>query len=122
MPIVDIQLVVAGTDSVPAGLVQAVANALGQLFESPPGHTWVRASTLSASNYAENGPRPATGDLPVFVTLLLAEPPQGDARAIQAARITTAVAAAVGRNAGSVHLEYAASGKGRMAFGGVLMQ
>ena len=122
MPIVDILLVVPGTESVPAGLAQAVANAVGQLFESPSGHTWVRASTLAAANYAENGASLAQDDLPAFVTLLLAAPPEGEARAKQATRICAAVALAVGRDRTNVHIEYAAAGRGRLAFGGVLME
>lgn len=122
MPIVDIHLVVPGTEGVPPGLAQAVADALGQLFASPPGHTWVRASALPAANYAENGSGPAQDGLPVFVTLLLAAPPEGEARATQAAQIATAVAWAVGRDSSTVHIEYAAPGKGRIAFGGMLVE
>lgn len=122
MPIIDVQLVVPDAEGVPPGLAQAVADALGQLFASPPGHTWVRASALPAANYAENGSRLAQDSLPVFVTLLLAAPPQGEDRATQAARITTAVALAVGRDSSTVHIEYAAPGKGRVAFGGMLAE
>ena len=122
MPFVDVQLVVPGTEGVPPGLAQAVADALGHLFESPPGRTWVRTSTLPAANYAENGLPLVQDGLPVFVTLLLAVPPEGEARANQAARITTAVALAVGRDSSNVHIEYAAAGKGRVAFGGVLVE
>jgi len=122
MPIVDVQLVVPSAESVPAGLAQAVADALGSLFGSPAGHTWVRASVLPAANYAENGTRLAQHDLPVFVTLLLSEPPEGEARANQAARIASAVAWAAGRDSSNVHIEYAAAGKGRVAFGGILVE
>ena len=66
IPISDVQLVVPGTEGVPSGLAQAVANALGHLFESPAGHTWVRASTLPAAHYAENDSRLAQDDLPAF--------------------------------------------------------
>jgi phenylpyruvate tautomerase PptA (4-oxalocrotonate tautomerase family) len=122
MPIVDVQLVVPGTEGVPPGLAQAVADALGHLFELPPGRTWVRTSTLPAANYAENGLPLVQDGMPVFVTLLLAIPPEGEDRANQAARITTAVALAVGRDRSNVHIEYAAAGKGRVAFGGVLVE
>ena len=122
MPIVDILLVVPCTENVPAGLAQAVADVVGQLFESPSGHTWVRASTLAAANYAENGASRAQDDLPAFVTVLLAAPPEGEARAIQARRICAAVALAVGRDRNSVHFEYAAAGRGHLAFGGVLVE
>ncbi len=122
MPIVDLQLVVPGTEGVPPGLALAVADALGHLFASPPGHTWVRASALPADHYAENGSRLAPDGLPVFVTLLLAAPPEGEARALQAARIATAVALAIGRDSSHVHIEYAGAGKGRIAFGGVLVE
>ena len=87
MPIVDVQLVVPGTEGVPPGLAQAVADALGHLFESPPGRTWVRTSTLPAANYAENGLPLVQDGLPVFVTLLLAVPTDGDTRENQAAHV-----------------------------------
>jgi len=122
MPIVDVQLVVSEAGGVPPGLAQTVADALGHVFESPAGHTWVRASALPADHYAENGSRLAPDGLPVFVTLLLAAPPEGDARVIQAARVATAVAWAIGRDSSHVHIEYAAAGKGRIAFGGVLVE
>ena len=122
MPIVDVQLVVPGIECVPPSLAQAVADGLGHLLASPAGHTWVRASALSASNYAENGSRLAQDGLPVFVTLLLAAPPEGEARVAQAALITTAVALAVGRDRSNVHIEYAAEGNGRVAFGGLLVE
>lgn len=68
----------------------------------------------------------AQGVPPVFVTLTLAAPPEGEASATQAARINTAVALAVGRYQSNVHIEYAAPGQGpgqgRMAFSGVLVR
>lgn len=122
MPIVDLQLVVADAALEPASFVRAVADVLGKVFNSPPGKTWVRASTLAAANYAENESDLPPQQLPVFVTLLLANPPEGDARVVQAAQVAQAIALVVGRDQSCIHIEYAPPGKGRIAFGGVLVQ
>ena len=122
IPIVDVQQVVPDAGGIPPGIAQTLADALGHLFESPAVRTWVRTSTLPAAHYAENGSRLAQDSLPVFVTLLLAAPPEGEARANQAACITSAVALAVGLDSSNVHIEYAAPGKVRVDFGGVLMK
>jgi phenylpyruvate tautomerase PptA (4-oxalocrotonate tautomerase family) len=119
MPIVDVQLVLADATAAPIGAAQAVADALGKVFGTPAGQTWVRISTLSASNYAENESKLAHHELPVFVAVTFANTPEGNARAVQASEIAGATAASLNKSIGQVHIEYAPPARGRIAFGGV---
>ena len=123
MPIVDIEQVHGGERAgTPAASAAALADALGAVFGSAPGRTWVRLRGLPAGDYAENdGPLDA-GDLPVFVTVLLAHWPVGEALARQARQITEAVAGCLGIAAERVHVQYAPEAAGRQAFGGRLVE
>lgn len=121
MPIVDVR-VVAGPDGMPAlPSARDLADALSTIFGAPPGRVWVRLAALPPAHYAENGVDAQDTPLPVFVTVLHARPPEGDARAAEAMAVATAVARVCGRTTALVHVEYAAPGHGRMAFGGHLV-
>ncbi len=65
---------------------------------------------------------PVIDEQPVFVTVLHAHPPQGDARAQEAAALTQAVARALARPPERVHVQYAAAAAGRQAFGGEMLR
>lgn len=117
MPVVDIHW--AGPPPAqPDELASALADAIGDALQQPPGRVWVR---LHLIHHAENG-GPLAGAAPVFVTLLHARPPVGEALQAEIAAVTGAVAAVTGRPRERVHLEYAAPGAGRIAFGGRLVE
>lgn len=120
MPILDIQIVGPVPGSVRADLARRLAEAVGDALAAPPGSTWIRVHDIPEADYAENGGGDPGDALPVFVALLLADPPEGEARAAQIERLTPAIAAACGRPADRVHLLYEPPGRGRMAFGGRL--
>jgi phenylpyruvate tautomerase PptA (4-oxalocrotonate tautomerase family) len=122
MPSVEIELVLAEGASLPADLARRLAEALASVLQRAPGQVWVRVRALPGVNYAENARVLADDDLPVFVQLLLAQPPEGGPRVAQAAAVCAAVAQVIGRTPDRVHLEYAPAGVGRVAFGGVLVQ
>jgi hypothetical protein len=92
------------------------------VLDTQPGRLWLRLHALPGSNYAENGAPLAPSELPIFVTVLHARRPEDDALRVQALALTQAVAAAVARAQTQVHVTYAASGAGRMAFGGNLVE
>ncbi|MDG0857097.1 hypothetical protein [Roseateles puraquae] len=116
MPVVDVHW--AGPPpAAPDDMAAALADAIGDALQQPPGRVWVR---LHQVHHAENG-GPLAGAQPVFVTLLHARPPVGEALQAEIAAVTAAVAAATGRPRERVHLEYAPAGAGRMAFGGRLV-
>lgn len=118
MPILDVQIVGPVPAALDAGLAARLADAAARVFAAPPGSTWVRVHRLAAADYAENGGIDPEDAPPLFVSLLLAEPPEGEARAAQAAALAEALAAAAGRPTDRVHLLYEPAGRGRVAFGG----
>jgi len=122
MPIVDVQLVCKqGTAALPVS-AQALADSLGRAFGSAPGRTWVRVHILSSASYAENAAPLNEAELPAFVIVLQAHPPEGEALANEVLAVTRAVAACIGRPVERVHVQYSPPGAGRQAFGGKLVE
>lgn len=121
MPIVDVQVVTHASDAPRRSLARELADAIGAALAAPLGRVWARLSWLPTDRYAENGCDLAEVEMPVFVTLLHADPPDGLARAAEAQAVASAVAACVGRSVDRVHVEYAPAGRGRIAFGGKLL-
>lgn len=117
MPIVDIELVTGPAESPAEGLAASLADGLGEVFGSAPGRTWVRLRTLPASNYAENH---SQAPRPVFVSLTLGRPPEGEALRTLVRGVAEAVAKACGRSAEHVHVLLEPPAQGRIAFGGDL--
>lgn len=122
MPIVDVELVVTPGPAAAGDPARALADALGRIFKTSPGRTWVKLRELPAEAYAENESAPAPGELPVFVTVLHARPPEGPARDAEVLAVTQAVAAWCGRPPQLVHVQYAPPAAGRQAFGGILVR
>ena len=122
MPLITIELVVDGASLPGRDLAQSLADALGRVLGSAPGHTWVRLRTLDRHEYAENQSRIEDPDLPVFVTVLERRPPTGaDLQAI-VTTLTRAVAQVTARPAERVHVEYAPAAAGRLSFGGQVVE
>ena len=120
MPIVDVQLVSEGAPARPS-LAQELADRVGLVLKAKPGQVWVRVATLPSENYAENQSKIGVHELPVFVTLLHANLPDEKDRAEEARNVSAVVAEVVGCLQTQVHVEYAPPGRGRMAFGGTLV-
>ncbi len=118
MPIVDVEVVSLTGELQPADLAARLANALGDAFEVAPGKLWVRIRTLGNDRYAENGQKAPD---PVFVTVLAAKPPEGDALRELIGKITQAVADLTHRPASNVHVLFEPAARGRIAFGGQLV-
>ena len=120
MPILDVELVAAADAEAPRGdVAQALADAAGEVLATPAGRTWVRVRRLDRGDYAENG-GVAAGVAPVFVTVWKADPP-GD-RAAEARALAAAVAEVLGRPPVNVHVLFAPPCRGRIAFGGELVE
>ena len=120
MPIVDVQLV-SGAGGQSDHMAASIAEALAVVFKAQPGRVWVRLSFLPSSAYAENGITEVPAAAPVFVRVLHADIPAPEVLASEAMAIAQAVGACVERTAEHVHVEYAPSGRGRVAFGGNLL-
>ena len=121
MPIVDVELVCANEGQVPLVSAEALASALGTVFSSPPGRTWVRVRFLPSSAYAENECELSPEQLPAFVTVLQAHWPVGEALVQQVHQVTQAVASCLSLSPARVHVQYAPEAAGRQAFGGNLV-
>jgi phenylpyruvate tautomerase PptA (4-oxalocrotonate tautomerase family) len=118
MPIIDVDWVT--DERVASDLSRTLADGLGEIFGSPPGTTWVRLRTLAPEQYAEN--EVAVAPTPVFVHVLMSRQPGGEAAAALAEQVTRCVAERIGVEPGLVHVLFAASGAGRIAFGGALRE
>jgi phenylpyruvate tautomerase PptA (4-oxalocrotonate tautomerase family) len=121
MPILDIEIVVPTGDELDDTLAASLADVASEVFGSVAGQTWVRLRALPSDRYAENGGGPPEGVLPVFVTVLLADPPQGEELRLQIHRLTLAIAKVCERAPENVHLFYQTPARGRVAFGGKLV-
>ncbi len=121
MPIVDVEIVCSAREAECLPSANSLADALGRVFGSAPGHTWVRVRALSETAYAENACAIASSELPVFVTVLHARAPTDAALRSEVLAVTQAVAACLQRDAARVHVAYAPDGAGRQAFGGRLV-
>ncbi len=121
MPILEVEIVGPLDDAIEDGLAARLADAAAAVLDPDrPQGTWVRLRRLDLDGYAENVGGPLAGTLPVFVSVLQAAPPGGDALGREARALTEAVAGACGRSAEHVHLLYEPPAAGRIAFGGEL--
>ena len=118
MPILTVELV--GPNPPAEGLARTLADAAGRVFGSEPATTWVKLHWLDAAFYGENDS--ACSVQPVFVDLLLADPPEGQALQQLLARLTDAVAAVIGCPAEQVHVLLQPPAAGRISFGGRLRE
>jgi phenylpyruvate tautomerase PptA (4-oxalocrotonate tautomerase family) len=122
MPIVEIEVVRQSNTEPSTVEVHSLANGLGEVFHSAPGHTWAKVRYLNSTSYAENGSDAPGSELPVFVSVLHAHLPQAEAIATEAKAVTLAVAKCLGRAPEFVHVRYEPSAAGRQAFGGTLVR
>lgn len=122
MPIVDLAIVVAHEAPLPSEIAQALADACAAALNTPAGRLWLRLQRIPSDHYAENGFKLNSEELPVFVTVLHASLPAGPALKSEMAALTTAVAHVTGRPRDRVHIEYAPPGRGRLSFGGQLVE
>lgn len=116
MPIFHVEL----SGDPPPALARRLADELGILMDSAPGHTWVRIIPCDPVYYAEN----ETEGVPrsVFVRVILRALPDEHALAERARAITRIVAAASGRTEDDVHVYFDPPASGRIAFGGELVR
>ena len=92
MPILDVEIVLLPEESVRPGLAAEIADRCGQVFNSPPGSTWVKIHLMPCDHYAENGGGPNDGAFPIFVSVLKARLPAPDLLRAEVDRLTAAVA------------------------------
>jgi len=118
MPIVEVEVVCHSEAEFRQLSAAVLADALGRTFGSQPGTAWVKLRFLGETSYAENESTLGASELPAFVSVLHARPPQGEALVTEAKAITDAVALHLGRAPERIHVRYEPAGAGRQAFGG----
>lgn len=120
MPILSVEIVGNRSDYA-ADLSQQLAEAAGVVLRSRPQGTWVRLSFVADDLYAENGGA-TPGIVPVIVTLLQSMVPSGDELQRQVRELTRAIAEVIDVPSENVHLIFEPSARGRVSFGGQLVE
>lgn len=121
MPILDIEIVARGAEQIPADLAQAIATELGTALRVRSAGLWVRLHRLGSGSYAENS-LPGEAPAPVFVTWLESDRPVGVTLATRITTITKTIARLTGRSPDHVHVLFEPAARGRIAFGGELLE
>ena len=123
MPIVDIEVVTSTPDTTAIGKAtsQRLADELGSLFGGDSGGTWVRLRWIDHDAYAENQAAHGSQARPTFVNILRAELPEAPALRREMQGVAEIVARTLNRPRENVHVLYAPAAKGRIGFGGELM-
>lgn len=122
MPILEVELTGGVARSARAGLARRIADAVGAVFGSAPGETWVRVREIPHGDYAENATdAAAAGMQPVFVRVLKRALPDTGVLAREVEALAEAVAKETGRPRDQVHVICEPPAAGRVAFGGRLI-
>jgi len=120
MPLVEIEIVRKQRESLSGNLISALANELGEIFNSPAGTTWIKLYELPAGHYAENNV-PQEDVYPVFIKIIKSELPENMKLELEVKQITIAVANICDRPEENVHIVYEPEGRGRVSFGGKIV-
>ncbi len=121
MPLVKLELVIRDdSEHLSRDSVSELADALGHCLHSPPGETWLRLYYLPLAQYAENDASLPDAVRPAFVEVLQFERPEPTQLQQLAIELATTIARVLKRPKENVHLIFAADGKDRVAFGGLL--
>jgi len=123
MPIVTVQCVQEkNTGPYDRKTVQSLSDALGEVFGSNPGTTWVKVQYLERSDYAENGGEFDAEFRPTFIEVLKRTLQDEETLANEAMAIADLVAQILATPTDNVHVVYLPEGAGRVAFGGNLVR
>ena len=118
MPILDVEIIGDLREERRDGLARRLADGAAVALGARPQGVWVKLRILPESDYAENADGPEEGVRPVFISLLQADAPGGNARTEIALSLTEVVAEACGRDPENIHIVFEPSARGRVAFGG----
>jgi phenylpyruvate tautomerase PptA (4-oxalocrotonate tautomerase family) len=122
MPILDIEIIASGSElNLPPSLAQSLADEVAKVFGGSQGTVWVKLRVMPSALYAEDHGKPQ-GVYPVFVTVLKARRPEGDALEDEISRLTGVFAKVLERPEENIHIFYQPDAAGRVAFGGRLVR
>ena len=122
MPILDIEIVGEPRLVFRRDLTERIAEAAATALQSRPRGTWVKLRVITPDDYAENEMARSETVRPVFVRVLLADPPDGEQLHSQSRALARAIGAACERAPEHVHIIYEPPARGRIAFGGELLE
>jgi phenylpyruvate tautomerase PptA (4-oxalocrotonate tautomerase family) len=122
--VLEVELIGEVASETRRGLAARIAEGVAEVLGARPQSVWVRLRYTPLADYAENGASGESGQtpLPVFVTLIKRAWADGDEMKREASALAAAVGAACHRPAEEVHLFYEPPGRGRVAFGGKLVE
>ena len=122
MPIVQLQLVIRDdSERIARETLQLLADELGAYFQSGTAGTWVRVDYIPFEQYAENRETLCDDARPTLVHVLKYKIPDQDRLALEAKALARIVANVLRRPERNTHIIYEPDGKGRVAFGGLLV-
>lgn len=121
MPLIDVEIVLRSDETMPREMASELADQLAEIFGSPKNGTWVKVHGIPEIYYAENGGKEA-GVYPVFVSILKARLPATEEMQREIDAIIEVIAQICKRDPALVHLIYQPEGKGRVAFGGNIVE
>lgn len=119
MPMLDVRIVGEPSGGAGPSLTRRLAEAAAEAIHATPGSVWLTVETLSLDDYAENSGGPQADSLPVYVKVSKLRVDGPDEMGPEAAALTSAIAAVVGRPEKCVRLFYQVLD--RVALGGKLV-
>jgi phenylpyruvate tautomerase PptA (4-oxalocrotonate tautomerase family) len=122
MPILEVQVIGRVAASARKNLPARLADVAATVLRTEPFNTWVLLKMELGSAYAENGGGPPKGVRPVIVRLLKRELPTNRALKVEVQALTKAIALVCRRPVQNVHIIYEPPARGRVAFGGELVE
>jgi len=120
MPILDVEIITYRNENIRSDLAMELANQVGEVFDSPPGNTWVKVHLITSENYAENMVA-SNSVFPVIVSVLKAQTPSPESLQAEVTKLTAIVAQVCSRPQENIHIIYLPEGAGRVAFGGKVL-
>ncbi len=122
MPIVQLQLVIRDdSERIAHETLQRLADELGECFQSGAAATWVKVDYIPFEQYAENRETLHDDARPTLVRVLKYKIPDQERLAQEAKELASIVANVLLRPERHTHIIYEPDGKGRVAFGGLLV-
>lgn len=122
MPQLEIDIVFRPNETLKGDCVQKLADAIGKVFDTPPGKTWVKINPVPRHYWAENKTVLPSHTGPVVVSVLKRTMPQPDQIEEEVKSLTRVIAGILERPDENVHIKYEADAVGRVAYGGKLVK
>ena len=120
VPILEVEIV--SDSEFEYGLALKIADACAPVLGADVGQVWVKVRRISREEYAENGRESPCPDQPMFVRVTKGELQGVEELRAEAEQLTKAIAEAADWPVENVHVIYEPSAKGRIAFGGKLVE